>query len=442
MSKWVAVAVLLLVATGCGFGNDARSCTGNEQCNSVEHPGGVCEPSTHLCSFPDTACPDGFRYGGLAGDHSNQCVPGEGSGSNVDAAVDSKPPSDTPPLVDAAPPDAQVCFGTGIVQVCLAAAPTGTVTALGATIDTTSSTQCAQLTSGGDFCVIAATAITLQTPLRAIGSRPLVLLASETITTNATIDVASRRVNGVDDIGAGADPVALCGAGAAPGSLSGTSGGGAGGSFTGIGGNGGAGAAINVNAPGGAGGLPGLANSIVSELRGGCPGQNGAGASADAGAGGHGGGAIFLLAGVSITVQQTINASGEGGGGGSANASGGGGGGTGGLIGFDAPTIAVNGLIIANGGGGGEGAGNTAGSPGNEATTPSAASGGTGAFNGGDGGNGSSGAAAGPGVAGVPGNFGFHAGGGGGGGGAGYVVAPQAASFTKEGSPTRTIQTP
>ena len=444
MSKWVAAAALLLVATGCGFGNEARSCTSNAECNSVEHPGGVCEASTHLCSFPDTSCPDGFRYGGLAGDQSNQCVPGPGQGSNpiADAAIDSPPPIDTAPPIDS-PPDAEVCFGTGIVKVCLASAPTGDLASLGGTLDTTNSPQCAQLASGGDFCVIAATTITLQTALRAIGTRPLVLLASDSITTTAIIDVASHRVNGTDEIGAGGDSL-LCSAGTAPATLSGTSGGGAGGSFTGGGGNGGAGATLSGSAPGGAGGLPGGANIIVSELRGGCPGQQGAGSSTDAGARGHGGGAIFLLAGSSITVQQTINASGEGGGGGIANVSGGGGGGSGGLIGFDAPTIAVTGVITANGGGGGEGDGNTPGSPGNETTTESAATGGTGAINGGNGGNGSSGAAAGPGSVGATGTLGggFRGGGGGGGGGAGYVVAPQTASFPHEVSPAPTIQTP
>jgi len=450
MSKWVAAAALLLVATGCGFGNEARSCTSNAECNSVEHPGGVCEASTHLCSFPDTSCPDGFRYGGLAGDQSNQCVPGPGQGSNpiADAAIDSKPPIDTAPPIDS-PPDAQVCFGTGIVKVCLASAPTGDLTSLGGTLDTTNSPLCAPLVSGGDLCVIAATTITVQTALRAIGTKPLVLLASDTITTNAPIDVASHRVAGADELGAGADPVGLCSAGTAPQTANGSSGGGAGGSFTGGGGNGGAGSDVNT-AKGGAGGVAGTANIIVTQLRGGCPGQKGAAAaSADAGAAGHGGGAIFLLAGTSITAQQTINASGEGGGGGIANVSGGGGGGTGGLIGFDAPTVVVNGLILANGGGGGEGSREatgtgSAGGNGGEATSVAAAAGGGIIAFGGDGGSGSSGAAAGAGVSGIQGAiFGSsRGGGGGGGGGAGYVVASQGAAFFNGVSPAQTIPAP
>ena len=363
-----------------------------------------------------------------------------------DGAVDdASPPTDEGPP----PLDAQTCFGTIIVKVCLATSPAEDLVSLGGVIDTTSSTLCAPLASGGDYCVIAAKTITLQTALQAIGTRPLVLLASETVTTNATIDVASHRVAGSDEIGAGADPVGLCVPGTAPQTASASSGGGAGGSFTGVGGPGGAGADLDVNA-GGAGGLPGTTNIIVNELRGGCPGQKGAAAAlADAGAVGHGGGAIFLLAGRSITVQQTINASGEGGGGGTANISGGGGGGAGGLIGFDAPAITINGRLIANGGGGGEGSvAGSSGDNGHEAifTNIDAAGGGQNIQFGGNGGRGSSistGAAAGAGFAGSPGTVGAgRGGGGGGGGGAGCVVAPTTALFIGDASPTPTVLSP
>jgi len=416
---------LVLVIPGCFHPNFDRPCGPNGEC-----PGGM------TCT--ERVCEMGAAMPGDAGGLPDVPTDTPGDAPPIEASTDA------PPLADA-----QICFGTGIVKVCLASAPTGDLTSLAGTIDTTNSPQCAQLASGGDFCVIAATTITLQTALRAIGTRPLVLLASDSITTNAPIDVASHRVAGVDEIGAGADPVGLCVAGAAPQTANGSSGGGAGGSFTGAGGNGGAGSDLNFNAKGGAGGVVGGANIIVTQLRGGCPGQQGAaGAAVDAGAVGHGGGAIFLLAGSSITVQETINASGEGGGGGVANVSGGGGGGAGGLIGFDAPSVIVNGVIIANGGAGGEGSreGTGAGSiggDGGEATTASAATGGQDIQFGGNGGSGSGGAAAGSGSSGGLGTAGAGRGaGGGGGGGAGYVVAPQSASFPGGASPTPTIQAP
>jgi len=102
------------------------------------------------------------------------------------------------------------------------------------------------------------------------GTRPLILIASDSITVTATgsIDVASHRVTPVG-IGAGGEPPALCSAGTLPGSAGGTNGGGAGGSFHGRGGNGGDGGA------GGAGGTAGNPTPAVTELRGGCPGHQG-----------------------------------------------------------------------------------------------------------------------------------------------------------------------
>jgi hypothetical protein len=44
--------------------------------------------TTGYCSFVDSACPEGRRYGGLSGDLAGQCV-GDGGGSDVvDAGVD------------------------------------------------------------------------------------------------------------------------------------------------------------------------------------------------------------------------------------------------------------------------------------------------------------------------------------------------------------------
>ncbi len=80
------------------------------------------------------------------------------------------------------------------------------------TIVTSDLSMCEAVTSGGDFCVLAGTDITVNTYLRATGSRPLVLIASGSITTtpHGLIDVGSHRVRfqHVPEVGAGADPPA------------------------------------------------------------------------------------------------------------------------------------------------------------------------------------------------------------------------------------------
>ncbi|HEX2687975.1 MAG TPA: hypothetical protein VHN14_15210 [Kofleriaceae bacterium] len=431
MSKWLAAtAAVVVLGTGCHYGASAFPCMQDEQCVGVG-PGGRCEQVGNggLCSFEDQGCPSGHRFGDLAGGQSGQCV------GEVDAAVDTP---GTPPV------DGQACFGTGIVRVCLATTPAQPLTIPDAlTIDTSDSTMCAATVSGAaNYCVIAATSITVNATLRAKGTKPLVLIASDTITVNQLIDVASHRTI-PEFVGAGADP-ATCMAGTLP---NGARSGGAGGSFVGKGGDGGGGAAGG----GGTGGRSVNGTNNITELRGGCPGQAGTGNGK--GAGGHGGGAVYLIAGNRIDITGPgINAAGEGGDSGKGgpiatpNASGAGGGGTGGMIGFDAPTIANNNnsLLLANGGAGGEGSGvTTDGDPGDDPSTTAAAIGGTASSQiGGDGGNGSSGPATGAGANGKNGadgssNAGNDGGGGGGGGGAGLIKGP-AASLGNNVSPAPT----
>lgn len=342
------------------------------------------------------------------------------------------------------PPGAR-CYGTSVVHVCLASAPSQPLS-LDGTIDTAAgSAHCVLLVSGGDYCVIAATEITVASLVRATGPRPLVLLATESITTSATIDVSSHRSDPKPGAGAQSAPCTggtspTIGVGAAPGS-GGAAGGGAGGSFLQPGGRGGVGG--DGHSTGGIAGAAILA-STVSSLRGGCDGQSGAGAIAAAG--GHGGGAVYLIAGRSISVDGGIDASGEGGAGavpgppaGSGNGYGGGGGGTGGMVGFDAPAITVTGLVIAEGGGGGQGGSSEfPGNPGADPSSLAEAPGGDGgADNGGAGGFGSVGkqtATVNNGSAGV-GNAGFFGGGGGGGGGAGLIKATDLAHLGTSVSP-------
>jgi hypothetical protein len=335
----------------------------------------------------------------------------ERPGDVSDASVD------TPEL----PSDAQVCFGTGLLKICLATAPNQPlVISNPTTIDTANSAMCAVAVSGGtNYCVLAGTSITINATLRATGAKPLVLIASDSVTASQLIDVGSHRTT-PEFIGAGADPAAACAAGTLPG----TRAGGAGGSFTGKGGNGGGAA----GGGGGAGGQAANAATTIAELRGGCAGQDGDGGGK--GTGGHGGGAVYLIAGTKIDISGPgINAAGEGGAPGAPNAgasSGAGGGGAGGMIGFDAPTITCTSLILANGGGGGEGSGTlSTGTAGADPSITNPATGGSGGSGiGGDGGNGSSGAAAGAGSSGKAGTSAMGADGGGGGGGAGLIKGP------------------
>lgn len=317
-------------------------------------------------------------------------------------------------------PSAPWCFDAGIVRGCVSPGPARDLILPTTTLDTVTSPSCSA--SIQDYCVIAGTSIEIEGVLRATGARPLVLAATTSIAVHALIDVGSHRDSGP---GAGADP-AECTTGASPTTAAGTSGGGAGGTFTRRGGHGGDGAAA-MNSGGLA--VDPVLPASVTQLRGGCPGQPGAGASQPPG--GHGGGAVFLYAGNTIDLEATIDAGGQGGSGAPKLSQGGGGGGSGGMIAFRAPTIitGAKALVFATGGGGGEASTHTnIGNAGADASSAAAAAGGSGGTtNGGHGGAGSTGSP----TAGV--NDGTDGsgttdlgGGGGGGGGAGLIKGPAA----------------
>lgn len=342
---------------------------------------------------PGNPCSDGLCPEGLV------CAPATKTCelSAVDGGTNGDTGDTSMSLGDAAPG----CYGTGIVVVCPAFAPMGSYVPSGPVrINTDTATSCAQLKPGSpNVCVIAATTIQISTLLTAVGSRPLVLLATGSIELAGQIDVASHRAM-TEIIGAGADPMCM------PGAVPTTTDGGPGGSFSGSGGRGGG--AVASGPP-----------VLPTMMRGGCRGAAGGGPGP--GPGGHGGGAIFLIAGTSILVNGLINASGEGGGPGVSSSGGGGGGGAGGMIGFDAPMITLDsGLVIANGGGGGEGGTvgpSMAGSDPNVMTPLQPALGGRGSIDGGRGGNGSAGLQR----NGGDGQTAFDASGGGG-GGAGVIL--------------------
>jgi hypothetical protein len=334
---------------------------------------------------------------------------------------------------DAAPdsPPVLPCFGSSGFKVCLESIPT-TGLKLTGPIDTDTSPLCGATggfgTNQPNSCIIVASMITVMatTTFSASGSRPLVLVASDTIIIDGTLDVASH-VSGTT--GPASDPSLSCPTTATPVSTAG----GAGGSFLSMGGDGG-------SVGGGNGGKAGGAVAAPVVLRGGCPGQQGG--SFGGGNGGHGGGVVYLVAGAQIRIGGTIDASGAGAGGAmNKSQSGGGGAGSGGMIVLWAPAISATGTLIANGGGGGSGD-NMMGADGSDPIVPSVpapggvrdsldtfGNGGSGSvlMNSGTSGNGNGGAG----------------GAGGGGGGAGYIRANQ--PLTGMGaaiSPLADIQSP
>lgn len=105
MRSLAAIAISLGAVASC-IKPAAFECTDDIQC---EHAGvaGTCEP-TGACSFPDSNCRSGRRYGSLSGALSDQCVGAESeTGATLpDAGL---APADASPD---APPDAPSCPST------------------------------------------------------------------------------------------------------------------------------------------------------------------------------------------------------------------------------------------------------------------------------------------------------------------------------------------
>lgn len=348
------------------------------------------------------------------------------------------PNPDAPAPPDAfVPPDARVCFGAGLDDVCLPSPPSAPLTLLSGTIDTTTCNNGVRaMFTGVEACVLSGTTVTVPggSAVQGRGSRPLVIVALDRLTIEGTLSVSSLRSASASGAGASSAQASaqLCSPTPPqdlPENDSGGGGGGAGGSLFGRGGNGGTG-----DTNGGQGGQGGGGDArpafVPATLRAGCGGTSGgiAATGAELGEGGPGGGALYLISEVEIVLSGEVSAGGAGGGG-ADNRGAGGGGGSGGMIGLDAPVVNVSGRLTANGGGGGEGGGvgNTDGDAGNDSTSNgSRAQGGIAESNDGsdaDGGNGGLGSGCEAGTviaAGNPG-IGDAGGGGGGGGGAGYI---------------------
>src|SRR5689334_22645422 len=110
----------------------------------------------------------------------------------IDAAVDSGAAEGSDDAGDAADsgvaPAAAVCFGTAIVWVCLQAAPTTalTVSSFALVNADEAAMRAPPASSNGDYCVVAARSITVESLLRAVGKKPLVLVAIVQIVTSGS----------------------------------------------------------------------------------------------------------------------------------------------------------------------------------------------------------------------------------------------------------------
>jgi hypothetical protein len=322
--------------------------------------------------------------------------------------------------------DADLTWGTGDFAVLLPTAGPATLTLN--SFSTSGGNPCIGSqawvnASQPDACFVVAANVTIQ-DATITGSRPLVIVGTESITIKGKLDIASHNTAGVLTNGPGVanPPTGACG-GTVPQTDSGGGGGGAGGSFQTKGGNGGTGNGAAATVPNG--GVAAAAMTMPMLLRAGCSGQTGA-AGGTGGPGGGGGGAIYLLGGTKIDLSTAvINASGAGGAPGTSRG-GGGGGGSGGMVvlyvdsaGGTITTTAAT-RIVANGGAGG-GGGAQGGDP--DVTMATSAAIGAGASGGcSTNGGGNGGFLTTPGGNGGPGcNSGGGTMGGGGGGGVGYI---------------------
>ena len=210
-----------------------------------------------LCSAADgDRCPDGFLCGasGLCSAGGNACLGDRSDGGR--------------------------CFGAGIAKLCLPPLPPGSLTLSGA-INTDTDARCFyvdQPVQGARLCVISGEQIVVNGTVHAVGTRPLVLVASEVIAVNAPLEARSVHTEAVTGAGAGScqTPEGF--------GEGGTGAGGAGGSFQGTGGGGGSAEGVSET--------PTAARlAFPDHVRGGCPGgAGGSGTSSLMGRPGAGGG--------------------------------------------------------------------------------------------------------------------------------------------------------
>src|SRR5262245_838282 len=184
MRTRVIATLAAVVVAGCSPRQESFVCSGNP--SSACGAAGTCE-ANGFCSFPDSSCSSGRRYGDLGGPSAGLCT-------------DMLPPDARPD----APLDARVCFGTAPFTICFTAPPAGSIdVSMPTTFDTVNGTvmgtqlNCVTpMTGGTGYCVLAADTISIGAPLRATGMKPLVLVAATSISVPiaGSIDVSSRRL--------------------------------------------------------------------------------------------------------------------------------------------------------------------------------------------------------------------------------------------------------
>ena len=444
-SKLLAIALgLALVAC---VDSPGFQCLESAQCQSGNAVG-TCE-ATGFCSFVDSSCGSGRRYGGAAGSLSDRCTDAVGDADasllvdgDVDGGVaidggagDAMTSSDAITSSDAEPADAAAAAAdagdiivdftpTNIPSALLTSATnsltlqasdgvveidsdTGAITRLADFADLhpigVGFTKVNQGAGEPDIGILSLTALDIAdgVTVRIVGEAALALAVAGDVTIAGVVDNRGGRgsadLAGAGGFGGGAlsscDGVGIGGGGAVS---SGDDVGGGGGGHVAGGGSGGDRAAT----AGGAGGdsyaalLSPLA--FLSPLIGGSGGACGGGA-APRGAGGGGGGAVQISARGTLRIfaSGVINVGGGGGAGGG-NDNGGGGGGSGGAVLIEAGRIVIFGVVAANGGGGGGGgdraASGSAGAAGGASAL--AAAGGGAAGEGAGGGDGGAGASA------------------------------------------------
>jgi hypothetical protein len=83
-----AALVIAMIASGC-IKAAAFECTSDPQCTRAGAQG-TCE-AVGFCSFPDTTCESGHRFGDVSGKYTKQCVGevGNGSDASIDGPIDS-----------------------------------------------------------------------------------------------------------------------------------------------------------------------------------------------------------------------------------------------------------------------------------------------------------------------------------------------------------------
>ena len=413
--------------------NDGKDCTSSDKCNGAGNCAGtldcssppVCKKALEICAADGSCqfgvdpsqvgkiCRDGGRTGTCQED--GECEPLQFSytvTSNFDpVAISSETIADLD-ITCGATFDSTGTPTWTFAPGCSFTPPTHVVT-------------------GDDVVVIPVRNLTVNQPLRVVGSRPVVLA----VYGNATLkDEVLAHSAGAESRGGAGSGVACTGRTGGAGAVGGGDGsGGGGGGLATEGGLGGA------NDDGTAGGLRGGAmTGGFSPLVGGCQGGTGGGfAGTTPGPGGRGGGALQISVAGTLTLASAVSVSGAGGGGGDSTinntAAGGGGGGSGGMLVLEARNLVVenSAKVTANGGSGGEGSDEQgssrlpgiAGVDGSRQTAIPVAGGDGGAANGGAGGAGAAGETGpGNGLAGTGSGVGTRGAGGGGGGAVGRIL--------------------